>query len=538
MVAGKFIEGARVSDRLKLHLSKLNYEVLKPLVGSDLVGLLTHVGDAALDPKVMAEIIIASKGADGVLKDAVTRELLIKNLENDEVTNLCEVLGTASDVPRMTIGHVDFAKPAAASTLFQWYGVAYAEDDGRQEPSRGVPSVEKLRLYQEPAYQKLRRSLEVRSRNVLVHMPFGAGKLRTVVTAVLEALRSEEDGSCVLWLASGACLCEEATAEIEAVWQYLGLRDMTSYLYFGGRRIEPLDTVHNAFVIADIRSFHEALERWEKPNAGVSAFSKKLRSVVLADAEQLSLPEVQGILQCLGHDEQFNIVGITASPRMTIEANATANVIDQTFADNIIEIEEDTPLLALRQKGEVDPIDVHSFPSPVVSLDGADDRIALPDATADSLALHLERNKLLLAELIRMTAAEDRIVFYATTAQQARLFASLLTLQGRAASAITGVLPVERRAFEMTRFNNDPNKQILCVHGALVSTSLVDRVTAMVVALPTPSSALIHEMVGRLAFRRRNPENPLKVYFVRDPVPGFLRLVDSLDAWDRLNSRS
>ncbi|TBY46628.1 DEAD/DEAH box helicase family protein [Rhizobium leguminosarum] len=527
-----------MSDRLKLHLSKLKYEVLKPLVGDDLVGLLTHVGDAALDPKVLAEIIIASRGAEGILKDATTRDLLITNLENDDVTNLCEVLGTASDVPRMTIGHVDFAKPAAASTLFQWYGVAYAEDNGQREPSRSVPSVEKLRLYQENAYQKLRRSLEVRSTNVLVHMPFGAGKLRTVVTAVLEALRSEGDGSCVLWLASGACLCEEALADIEAVWQYLGLRDMTSYLYFGGRRIEPLDTIQNAFVVADIRSLHEALKTWSKPDAGVSAFGKKLRSVVLADAEQLNLPEVQDILQRVGQGHQFNIVGITASPRMAIEASLAADVIQRTFADNIIEVEEDTPLAALRHKGEVDPIDVYSLPSPAIDLEGSDDPIALPDKAANGLALHLERNKFLLAELIRMTAIEDRIVFYATTAQQARLFASLLTLQGRASSAITGALPLERRVSEMTRFNNDLNKQILCVHGALVSASLVDRVTAMVVALPSPSSALIHEMVGRLAFRRRNPENPLKVYFVRDPVPGFLRLVDSLDAWDRLNSRS
>ncbi|WP_455183410.1 DEAD/DEAH box helicase [Azospirillum palustre] len=529
-----------MSEKLKEHLSKQGAATLSPLLGQQVVELLTHVGHEALAPQVMADLIITSRGAASILKDDVIRQILVERLSVEDAKNLCEVLGMPDDAPRMTLNGVNFNRPKAASTLFEWYGVPYAEkDDESEEPSRNVPSQEKLWIYQEAAYRKLRRLLEKVDSRVLVHMPFGAGKVRTVVTAVLEAFRSESEDKAILWLAPGACLCEEVLAELEAVWNQLGLRDITSYRLFGGRKIAPLDAVSNALIVADIKSFRDAMSDWQNQGldltASLAKFGERVKCVVLTDAEHIVLPELDMILSGMSVGGHFNVVGISASPSPAIEANIPMELMRDAFGGNFVEIEDDEPLAALRRSGEVDPINVTLIPSPIMTLDGTNDRISLPDSIVERLALDVARNKALLDKLVDMALQEDRIVFYATTAQQARMFAGLLGLKGTPASAVTGEMPPERRSQEMAKFNSDHKKQILCVHGALVSALVVKGIAAVVIALPTVSGALLHEMVGRLATRRKDPDKPLKVYAVGDPVPGYLRLVENLDRWGRLS---
>ncbi|WP_154722928.1 hypothetical protein [Ciceribacter sp. T2.26MG-112.2] len=51
-----------MSDKLKRHLAEQGVNVLTPLLGTQFVELLQHLGQEALAPAVMAETIVTSRG--------------------------------------------------------------------------------------------------------------------------------------------------------------------------------------------------------------------------------------------------------------------------------------------------------------------------------------------------------------------------------------------------------------------------------------------------------------------------------------------
>ena len=255
-------------------------------------------------------------------------------------------------------------------------------------------------------------------------MPFGAGKLHSVVTAVLEAFRSDEDGGNVFWLAPDECLAEEAANELESVWYQLGLRDLTTYTLFGGTSFPLLDGLSNAIVIADIASFAGAIEKWREAETDVEQvfrdFGKKTRYVIFGDATQVQLASVRDILELMIPSSDAKLIGICAAPALAVEHNSV-KALKEAFGGKIVEIDDDEPMAALQLAGETDPIEVFAISSPLTELEGGDDPIALPATSVALLAEHAERNKTLLNELLSLASVENRIVFYAATAMQARL---------------------------------------------------------------------------------------------------------------------
>jgi hypothetical protein len=525
-----------LSEKLKDHLTKQGVEVLRPLLGHSIVDLLMYVGQEVSTAEVMADLVISARGASVILRDASIRKLLIERLEEVDVRNLCSLLGISSSAPRTTLGGVDFDRPNAIATLFQWYGIPYVRDeDSDNDSTRRILSKEKLRKYQQPAYRQLRKILQNERRTILVHMPFGAGKLRTVSTAVLEALRSDPEDRTVFWIAPDTCLCEEALNELETVWDNLGCRDTTVYRLFGGKEDFSLDSIVGGLVVADIRTFlseiSSLIDRSGSGGVGIAKFGCHLSSLVFADAEHIVLPEMQSAIEKFRFQgSKANIIGICAATGPATDENIAMKIIADAY-DEIVQINEDHVLTALQSYGGIDPVEVHLLPSPVTNLDYPEDPISIRQDILEGLACNTERNKYLLDSLLDISKSELRVVFYATTAFQARTFSELLKLKGVPSSTITSDMPRERQAQEIIRFENDINKQVLCVHDALISASAVNDVTAVVIAIPTISGALLHEMVGRMVTDRNKPQKPLKVFALSDPVPKYIRLVEELGRW-------
>ncbi|PJO48110.1 DEAD/DEAH box helicase [Brucella pituitosa] len=530
-----------MSDKLKQHLANRTVEVLTPLLGKEFVELLHYVGQEALAPAVIAETIVTSRGAAALFEDPDIVALLIDHLSNEDAVHLCTALSQPTLMPKATLREVDFNRPNFKKTLFEWYGVPYSgPKDEQAEPSRRASSAWKMRAFQAPAYRRLRRALNQPSGKALVHMPFGAGKLRAVVTAVLEAFRSEEDGGNIFWLAPDECLAEEAVNELEAVWYQLGLRDLTTYTLFGSADIPLLDGLSNAVVVSHISSLVKGVDKWRLDDVDhvqvLRDFGASTKYVVLGDATQIDLDPVKAILEAMWAQSDFKLIGICGSPALAVEHSMARSALVAAFDGLIVEMDDDEPLVALRRAGETDPIEVLSIASPLMTLDGADDPVALPSDAAHVLSQHAERNKMLLDQLLALAPIEDRLVFYAATAMQARLFASMLSLKGKPAMALTDEMAPSQRSVEVTRFNTDEHMQVLCVHGTLVSSEKLDKITAVVLGKPIVSGAVLYEVVGRLASSRKRLASPVKIYAVRDPVPRYLNLVDNLASWNRLSA--
>lgn len=517
-----------MATKLVEHLVRCDTESLVSLLGDATIALLAKVGNGAMVPAGLAELVVSAYGEDGTLRNPTIRQLLFDKLNDEEGRALCELLALSTAAPLMTLSGADFDNdPHNTEMLFRWFGVPYEADDGRElEGSRKVTASHKLRTHQVAAYLRLRRTIADPTASALVHMPFGAGKLRLIATAVLDLYRSEPDGRVIVWLAPGEALCEEAFTELGAVWQQLGSRDVTVYRLYGDRPMPDLDNLGNCIIVADIGKL-------AAKDPGLAALGRKVRVVILGDAEHVGHPLGAAIIEKMSEEGAFSVVGISAFPGNAVDASPCRQAMGARFSGACIQIESEDPVSMLQIAGDVSEvrIELKSPPPSTIVIDDTGLELA-PESTSE-LSRNVERNEALLELLLAEAKASGKIVFFATTAQHARLFAGLLRLRGVRAMAVTNEMSLEQRSLVVQKFNAREEK-VLCVHGIFVSGGTVPGVSVGIVAAPTISEAVLSQMVGRLASDRGPAVNPLRLVVIADPIPRFVRLIESLGAWNEL----
>ena len=155
---------------------------------------------------------------------------------------------------------------------------------------------------------------------------------------------------------------------------------------------------------------------------------------------------------------------------------------------------------------------------------------------ASELGDNVERNERLLSMLEREAKGPGHVVFYATTAEQARLFAGLLPVQGVKARAITSEESAVARDLALQKFVGRYEK-VLCIHGfPLVGSANPDiSISVCVMAAPGKSRAAMISTIGRLVQGRHLSLPPLKLIVVADSQAD-TRWVGSLNTWSTLDN--
>lgn len=518
-----------MGSKLVAHLTRCAAKDLSVQLGEDTLSLLRKVDETAVVPTGLAELTVHLYGEAGVLKSAALRSLIFNTLSHEEGEHLCSLLEVATYAPATTLSNVPFDHPLNASILRRYFNVPTDDELLVSEATHNAVVAHQLRPQQAAAYRKLRRLIGAPKATALVHMPFGAGKLRTVATAVLDLYRSEPDGRIVLWLTSGEASCEDVFDELSAVWLQLGSRNVTAFRLYGPHAVPDLNNLQNGIIVADARKI-------APDDPGLVSLGRKARVVVVGDAEGLRYEKITDLIDALATEGEFSLVGISASPGRIVNALGAIGQFSDRFAGNCVSIEEAAPLEGLNKAGDIDPINVHmeDVPSsPEFEHKHSSEEIG--DDALLALSRDVDRNHAII-ELVTKKAQsiEASIVLFCISAAQARLFAGLLRLRGTRASAITSEMSKSERKIELQRYQSRSDK-VLCVHGLFVSGHEFPGASLAIVATPSTSSAYLNELVGRLASGRNRPQEALQVIFLADNVHDYLTIAGGIGSWDELN---
>ncbi|WP_116799879.1 DEAD/DEAH box helicase [Pseudomonas syringae] len=528
-----------MSKKLIDHLARCHFDALKPILGDATITLLQKVGNATLNPESLAFLVVSVLGEEGALRSAEVRELLFSKLEVEEGRALCELLQLPTSAALLTLSGTNFdVNPSNLEILTRWFNVTYEATDlasHATEGSRKTIASHKLRSHQLTAFRKLRSVISTPSANALIHMPYGAGKLRLVATAVLDLYRSEPEGQVIVWLTPGQALCEEAFSEVRTVWEQLGSHDITIYRAYGNRKIPDLGSLKNCIIIADIAKI-DCIANAEGGEAELIKLGEKSRVLVLGDAAHAGHLAGIKILEMMEKTPTFSLVGISASPGVTIMKDSSSGELNIRFSKAYITIDDDDPIRLLRDAGDVSEVEIEVFPvtwDSTLTID--EDALEFSVERLDLISKNVERNHALL-ELLLNEASKTKgdIVFYTVTADHARLFAGLLAFRGTQAASVTSDSSPEERDREIKRFNARTAK-ILCVHGFLISGDSVPKMSVAVVACPTLSESVYHGMIGRLANLRKVGESQLKIVVVADSIPRRAYAHEVLESWNKLD---
>ncbi|MFM0025325.1 hypothetical protein PQR70_03460 [Paraburkholderia madseniana] len=523
--------------RLTEHLARNETPELTSLLGSPTIELLGKLGPEATSPAGLAYFIVSVHGERGALRRRDIRALLLSKLNKSEATDLCHLLQLPVFSPFQTLSDIDFdAAPGSLELVERWYGVPSDDIEAPLRESEGsykAVASHKLHAHQLNAYRKLRRAIAHPPCSVLVHMPFGAGKLRLVATAALDLYRSEADHRSIVWLAPGTAMCEEAFLELQEVWRQLGSRDTTILRLYGDRPTRDLDQLGGAIAVVDIL-------RLSKDDSALKNLGSVTSVVVLADAESLVHPVGAEIVRKMSAGGVFSVVGILAPSGAAIPAGPARSALKAAFSDACVTVAADDELQSLRDVGDFADIEatvVHlvgpsatSTPPVLTNSDSLD----FDQSYVNGLGNNVERNERLLAILKRESAGKGRVIFYATTAENARLFAGLLPVQGVKARSVTADESLAERTLALQKFVAR-EERVLCVHGLLLSGSSVPNVSVCVMALPGKSRAAFLSTIGRLVHARDADLPTLRLIVAADSQDD-AGWVGSLSTWSTLDT--
>ncbi|WP_386340578.1 hypothetical protein O4D10_02205 [Xanthomonas citri pv. citri] len=527
--------------RLAEHLARSETPALTKLLGSSTIDLLGKLGPEATSPAGLAYFIVSIYGERGTLRKRDIRDLLLSKMEKSEATNLCHLLQLPVFSPLQTLSGIDFDATAGNLELLErWYGVANDDSEAPLQASEGSQKAiasHKLHAHQLNAFRQLRRAIAHPPCSVLVHMPFGAGKLRLVATAALDLYRSEADNRSIVWLAPGTAMCEEAFLELQDVWRQLGSRDTTILRLYGDQPTRDLDQLGGAIAVIDIL-------RLSKSDSALEKLGSVTSVAVLADAESLVHPTGAEIVRRMSAGGRFSIVGILSPSGAAIPEGPARSALRAAFMDARVTVTGDDELQSLRKLGDFAEIDVTvvhltgfsstSMPASVPSELINDGGLDFDHAYVKELGNDVERNERLLEILKKESAGRGRIIFYATTAENARLFAGLLPVQGVKARSVTAEDSPAVRDLAVQKFVAR-DERVLCVHGFLLSGSSVPDISVCVIASPGKSRTAFLSMIGRLV-QAREPDLPTLRLIVAADSQADAGWVKSLSTWSTLST--
>lgn len=525
---------------LEEHLARNETNELTSLLGSPTIQLLGKLGPEVTSPAGLAYFIVSVHGERGALRRRDIRGLLLSKLSKPEATDLCYLLQLPAISPLRTLSGHDFdAAPGSLELLERWYGVSSRDFEMSLQASEGsykAVASHKLHAHQLNAYRKLRRAIAHPPCSVLVHMPFGAGKLRLVATAALDLYRSEADHRSVVWLAPGTAMCDEAFLELQEVWRQLGSRDTTILQLYGDHPTRDLDQVGGTIAVIDIL-------RLSKADSALRNLGAVTSVAVLADAENGVHPIGAEIVRKMSAGGKFSVVGILAPSGEAIPPGPSRSALKAAFPDDCITVAADDELQSLREVGDFADIEatvVHLVSPAATNTDpGApsdttnSDLLDFDHDYVNELSDNVERNEGLLAILKRESAGKGRVIFYATTAAHARLFAGLLPVQGVKARFVTADESLAERTLALQKFVAR-EERVLCVHGLFLSGSSVPDISVCVMALPGKSRAVFLSTIGRLVHARETNLPSLRVIVAADSLDD-ADWVGSLSTWSSLD---
>ncbi|WP_421476157.1 DEAD/DEAH box helicase [Agrobacterium tumefaciens] len=508
-------------------LARVPLDRLKQLAGAPSIELLNSLKPQAVSQPGLAEFLVHTSGEAAALTDPAIRDAVIDYLHGPEAVEICQRLRAPTADPISTLRGA-IKSPAKFEKFLTYFSLSLSSsfaDEAVPASFRATP-LSNLRPHQTTSYRRLRRALNPPNKKVLVHMPYGAGKLRMVAVTAADLFRAEADGMAVLWFSSGAQLCEETFEELVRAWEDVGTQPVTVTRAFGKGRLPDLANVVDGIFVFDVEQFASEVDPTDPQ---LSALATRTSLVVLHDASLLDIPQFAATFDAMDRAGDLKVVGICPSGENGLHAIGRSSFL--RLFDETVGLGEGSPIEFLRQAREIDGLELEIF-RPRVAY-------AVPtnadfDVSADDhvrLAQNVERNAELIDRIVTELADCGSVVFFASTADQARTFSGILSFYGGTAITVTSEMPRDARLQQIIRFQQQDDAQVLCVHDVFISGKDVPKVTAVVISTPILPSTKLSETFGRLASGRSGNSGTMKLIVVDDGIPGYPELVQATTHW-------
>jgi DNA repair protein RadD len=399
------------------------------------------------------------------------------------------------------------------------------EEKVLQPPSQPHKS---LMLYQLEVANNTENSLSRPNSRTLMQMPTGSGKTRVAMEVITRFLNQRDGGTDVLWLAHVRELCYQAAEALEEVWAHIGEDSLKLSVVEGRRSLPDFSEMDKSVTVATLQKMRAILRSEDQ--------LPEFDLVIIDEAHKAVAPTYQEvILESMGLGSR--LLGLTATPGRSFQDSAQNQKMADFFYENKITIRanSDEPVIYDLQKNGVlarlQRQTINTCPDIDISSEDIDKMLEEGDVSADilaELALDRHRNEKILDKLIEVGSQELQTIFFATSVEQSKLFASILTAKGYEVAHVDGKTRKDARDFAVQGFVKG-KIQFLFNYNVFSAGFDAPSTDCVFIARPTLSIVRYSQMIGRgLRGPKLGGNSVCQLVDVVDNVANFSRDMDEI----------
>ena len=315
----------------------------------------------------------------------------------------------------------------------------------------GPPVVGPLHDYQSAIAAQVRSlvSAPATSNRGIVSLPTGAGKTRVAVEALVDELASTDQGRRVIWVAETDELCEQAAQTWSLIWRNSGRRGtpLTVSRLWGSNEVIERDGYQVVVVgISKLLSLTSRPDFEEK-----YGWLADPMIIVVDEAHRSITTQYTRALSPLGRakrvaDVKVPLLGLTATPFRGFSDSQTKQLATRYQGRLLDEgvFPNDDVYAYLQGLGVLAQVEQRELPGAEIVM--TEDEIeqtrklgSLADSVTTKLSRDRVRNNTIVESILGLPGA-PKILLFATSVENARVLASLLTFRGVEARAVSCLL--------------------------------------------------------------------------------------------------
>jgi DNA repair protein RadD len=504
-------------EQVEKLLYKLAQFSLSRYIGVDRLDRIEEAG-LTLNTELMCEVLYSIKGIN-IFKDKQLRYDLLATLDR-EVQN--SIVNNDQSISEGLASFNDFnwgknQKSKEFLRVFKLDGFEITNSSKSIESVKNVNIFKCLYPYQNWIRKEVNNFLNGVGKHknkskVIVQMPTGSGKTRTMLESVCDHIRNKDTTKdTIVWLAHSEELCEQAASEFENIWSKLGSESAQIVRLWGGNSPDSLSISQPTFIVT---SFDTAYQMTISPKNQRFEIFNEIRvncSLIIVDeAHQSTAPTYEAAISLLAN-QSTKIVGLTATPgRHGVGGkDIGTKELAKFYEHNQIPIVGDEgetlkdPIKFLTEKGVLANITRYSIDSEVdVELTPKESEtmsnlLDIPNSVLKKLgASGLRNNKIVTAAIVEAQEKKFPTIIFAPSKDSAIEIALLIRLKGIDARAVVGDTPTLDRERYIKDFKKG-NLNILVNFGVLTTGFDSPNIKSVIIARPTTSVVLYSQMIGR-----------------------------------------
>ncbi|QCB28203.1 DEAD/DEAH box helicase [Corynebacterium endometrii] len=401
----------------------------------------------------------------------------------------------------------------------RWAGFKSVAPASPSEFVEGPAKPPQFHDYQQLVSDKLREMIRgTEKKRGLITLPTGAGKTRVAVQSIVESITAgefdSEDGTpfdgTLLWIVSNEELCEQAIDVWAYIWRGLGRQGtpLTLSRHFG-QRYNAEEEVSGVQVV--VSTYQKMGRTIGNPDY---EWLRETPLVIIDEAHSALAPTYTKILEWTGraaHQRDKLLLGLTATPFRGRSDSPETQRLLKRFDENILDkgvFGDEEPLARLQRDlvlshVEMEHIDTNSFVKLTPEeVEAFRERHWLPRHSEIELGSDIDRTNRIVASILEKPSDWSIIVF-AASVENAETIATLLTMQGCPAAAISENTSIGERRLAVERFKNG-ELRVLTNYAVLSQGFDFPGTNAVYITRPTQSEVRYQQMIGR---GLRGPKN-------------------------------